>query len=203
MNPSSKKPLQPGQTAFVAKIIWGALTFSQILYLLMIAPTVSRLGDTAPAIGDVNSPGPLHLVALLAAVASFILYKKSLARDELAAAFKAAGGDAAKIRKILGRAFVTAILCWALNEVIAIIGVMAVVHDFPPSSEMQITPRSPTAQQQSPTWQTSFNAASSPIAFDRGIGPEKKFGNSPSAPSNSNDEACCSRFRLDPAEILP
>jgi hypothetical protein len=53
-------------------------------------------------------------------------------------------------------------------------GVTRVIHVAPSSSEKQMTPRSPTAHINDPTWHTSFKLASLAIADVRGMAAEKK-----------------------------
>ena len=74
-------------------------------------------------------------------------------------------------------------------------GVTRAVHVVPASPEKQMTPRSPTAQINEPTWQTSFRLASPMIAGVRGIGPEKNGSAGTSNSRNSNGTG--SALRVD------
>jgi len=112
-------PIQ-AQSLFL-KLIWFALTFSHLLYVA----TAYLLISGAPYPG---SPGaaaiPLWLPALAFGLASLMTFGWSLRREKLDFLFQHYTTELA-----LPRIFVRYIICWALNEVVTLLGFVHVFFD--------------------------------------------------------------------------
>lgn len=97
------------------KIIWIALTASQLIYAALIYLQPS---DLPPPTGSVS----LWMMAIPCAVASLGIFLKKLNREAIIAAYSAHGNASGAVKKLLP----LYVICWALNEAIVLYGFVEV-----------------------------------------------------------------------------
>jgi len=108
----------PAQQAFVMKVIWGAFTFSQLIYLYVIY-TLQKSG--APA--NPNSQLQLWGPAIFDGLISIVVFWKNLSAAGLTKLF-----DGVDPKLAAGKAFPLYIICWGLNESVSVMGFVTAFH---------------------------------------------------------------------------
>lgn len=120
-----------GKIAITSKFIWGALTFSQLMYLVVLTASANSLRSRAEDAAHLDR-ATFAMIAATMALVSLALRAKLLSAERLTSAVASESEPTRARIRIVRLAFVPNILNWALNESVSILGfVLAFVNREP------------------------------------------------------------------------